>query len=196
MSRAQDTPAAGRPPPGRPRSPEPPRPVEDPVVRELPAWECWARIAAGGVGRVAVTTSDGPQVLPVNYRSFEGSVVYRTAEGGALDGAGAPVVAFEVDHLGEPPGSGWSVHLLGTARPVTDPAAITRLRTHADPRPWVGGHRERWVRVVPHRISGREIRSDGPDRGHGWGGGRQSRITVLPAAASRVTRSACADPEH
>ncbi|MEU9045695.1 MULTISPECIES: pyridoxamine 5'-phosphate oxidase family protein [unclassified Kitasatospora] len=139
-----------------------------PVLEELPAWECWARLAPGGIGRVALATEEGPVVLPVNFRVLDGTVVYRTAAGSTPAAAVGDWVAFEVDHIDEAQRSGWSVLVKGTAALLDDPDAVEHLTRRGSPDPWAGGARDVWVRVKPSSITGRRIRiSDTPTSASG-----------------------------
>ncbi|WP_407991490.1 pyridoxamine 5'-phosphate oxidase family protein [Kitasatospora sp. CMC57] len=131
----------------------------EPVPEELAAWECWAKMAPRGVGRVALTTPDGPLALPVNYRVQDATLLYRTTADGVLARAAGSRVAFEVDQLDDALGQGWSVLVTGTAEQVTEPEVLEWLARHADPRPWAGGHRDTWLRIKPDTITGRRIRT-------------------------------------
>ncbi|MFI0966295.1 pyridoxamine 5'-phosphate oxidase family protein [Streptomyces sp. NPDC021080] len=125
---------------------------------ELGPEECRARLSTHGVGRIALHTSDGLVVLPVNYSVIDGSVMFRTAPGSAPAAAVGARVAFEVDHIDEALAQGWSVLVQGRARAETGPDAVRRLDALAHSRPWAGGaERDLWVRVDEERISGRRI---------------------------------------
>ncbi|MGW7446595.1 helix-turn-helix domain-containing protein [Kitasatospora sp. NPDC054795] len=139
-----------------------------PVLDELPAWECWARLGSGGIGRLAVSTEEGPVVLPVNFRVLDATVVYRTAaESTPAAGVGGQV-AFEVDHIDEALRSGWSVLVKGTATLLDDPEVIEHLSRRGRPAPWAGGERDVWVRIRPSAITGRRIRiADAPAQSSG-----------------------------
>lgn len=126
---------------------------------ELAAWECWAKLAPGGIGRIALATSQGPTVLPVNYRVLDGTLVFRTAADGPLAAAVAGRVAVEVDQVDEATRTGWSVLVTGDASRLDDPDALQQLRRRRNPEPWAGGARELWVRVKPTDVTGRTIRS-------------------------------------
>jgi transcriptional regulator with XRE-family HTH domain len=142
--------------------PGPPPPAGPPVLEELESWECWAKLAPRGVGRVALALPDGPRVAPVNYRVLDGTVLYRTTADSTPARAVGQTVAFEVDRLDETLSRGWSVLVVGPAKLVTEPEALAWFGEHADPRPWVGGEgRDTWVRISPGRITGRAIRSAG-----------------------------------
>ncbi|WP_371494699.1 pyridoxamine 5'-phosphate oxidase family protein [Kitasatospora sp. NBC_00374] len=136
-------------------------PSPRPVVEELQPRECWAKMEPGGVGRVARSTPEGPQVLPVNYRTLDGTVLYRTTAQSTAAVAVGERVAFEVDRLDEALGTGWSVLVTGPADQVTEADAMERFGKHANPQPWVGGQRDTWVRIRPDKITGRLIRTVG-----------------------------------
>lgn len=138
-------------PPGRPGA------ADHPVLRELAAWECWAKLALDGVGRVALSTPEGPAALPVNYRVLDGTVIFRTAVGGRPASCVGERVAFAVDRIDESLRSGWSVLVTGTATPFDDPDAVEHLARSGTPDPWAGGEREVWVRIKPSTVTGRTI---------------------------------------
>ncbi|WP_344012331.1 helix-turn-helix domain-containing protein, partial [Streptomyces thermospinosisporus] len=128
-----------------------------PELRDLSPEECRARLSTHGVGRIAVTTPDGPAVVPVNYDVVDGAIVFRTAPHSVPAQAVGSEVAFEVDHLDEAMSQGWSVLAVGPAQPVTEPAAVRRLTERARSSPWAGGEREMWVSIRPTRLTGRRI---------------------------------------
>ncbi|MFE9425765.1 pyridoxamine 5'-phosphate oxidase family protein [Kitasatospora sp. NPDC006697] len=130
-----------------------------PVLARLTAEECWERLGTHGVGRIAVPVHPGPGVFPVNYSVDGHTVVYRTAEGGAAAAELGGEISFEVDHLDEHQSTGWSVLLVGVAEHVTDPGAVRRFEEQPGVRPWAGGVRDLWIRIVPGQVSGRLIRS-------------------------------------
>ena len=142
-----DTPA----PPGRaaPRS--------DSVLQTLTAAECFELLSPGGVGRVAFTTADGPVVLPLNYAMADQTVIFRTAPDTLLAGYLDGPAGFEVDRLDDALSQGWSVLVTGRAVRVTSEAEVRRLERSAGVRPWAGGARDVYVRIIPHRITGRRI---------------------------------------
>ncbi|WP_322656356.1 helix-turn-helix domain-containing protein [Streptomyces justiciae] len=120
--------------------------------------ECRRRLGTHGVGRIAVTTADGPTVLPVNYTVVDGTIAFRTAPATAPAEALGRRIAFEVDHIDEVMSRGWSVLVRGQARQAQDPAMVRRLTERAYSAPWAGGSRELWVCVDADEITGREIR--------------------------------------
>lgn len=133
-----------------------------PQMRELGAEECRRLLSASGVGRVAVSTQDGPAVVPVNYEVVDEEIAFRTAPDSVPAAAVGSEVAFEVDHVDEALSRGWSVLVVGPARVVTDPDAVRRLVDRAHASPWAGGEREMWVTIKPLRITGRRITEGGP----------------------------------
>ncbi|MFD8463207.1 helix-turn-helix domain-containing protein [Streptomyces antimycoticus] len=131
-----------------------------PRLLELDLTECRARLATHGVGRISVSTSRGPVILPVNYSMIDDAVVFRTAPDTATAAAGGTEVAFEVDHLDEALSQGWSVLVVGRAQQVTEPAAVRELADKAFTTPWPGGSRDLWLRLEPTSITGRRIQVD------------------------------------
>jgi transcriptional regulator with XRE-family HTH domain len=113
-------------------------------LHELGLHECWDRLAEHGFGRVALSTADGPAVIPVGYAVEGRAIVCHACPGaGVCQPPPGTEVAFEVDQVDEAMGSGWSVLVIGTVdRPAAD-----------------SGDRSR-VRVTPERVSGRIIRAD------------------------------------
>ncbi|WP_329331858.1 pyridoxamine 5'-phosphate oxidase family protein [Streptomyces sp. NBC_00663] len=120
--------------------------------------ECRRRLGTHGVGRLAVSTADGPTVLPVNYTVVDGTIVFRTTPAATPSEALGRRVAFEVDHIDEAMSRGWSVLVRGRARHAEDPDTVRRLTQRAYSAPWAGGRRELWVCVDADEITGRELR--------------------------------------
>jgi nitroimidazol reductase NimA-like FMN-containing flavoprotein (pyridoxamine 5'-phosphate oxidase superfamily) len=128
-----------------------------PQLRDLGPDECRARLSTHGVGRIAVSTPDGPAVIPVNYEVVDDAIAFRTAPESAPAAAVGTDVAFEVDHVDEATSQGWSVLVVGPAHVVTEPDAVRRLSERAHTKPWAGGEREMWVSIQPARLTGRRI---------------------------------------
>ena len=137
------------------------------VAEELDEAECLRLVAGQEIGRIGYSGRFGPTVLPVNYRLFEGSVVFRT-------GAGSPMdedlrtgiedaeyrIAFEVDAFEAGLREGWSVLIQGSAHHVTSAeecAAVAR----AGVIPWAVGPKDAYLRVRPTRVTGRRLRHPG-----------------------------------
>ncbi|EST36469.1 pyridoxamine 5'-phosphate oxidase family protein [Streptomyces roseochromogenus] len=133
-----------------------------PRLRDLSPEECRALLSTHGVGRVAVSDSDGrPAVVPVNYEVVDDAIAFRTAPGSVTAAAAGKEVAFEVDHVDDALSQGWSVLAVGPASVVTEPDAVRRLTQHAHTAPWAGGEREMWVSIRPMSLTGRRITSAG-----------------------------------
>ena len=128
-----------------------------PELRDLEPEECRALLSTHGVGRVAVTTAEGPAVVPVNYEVVDDAIVFRTVPGALPAAAVGAEVAFEVDRMDEAMSRGWSVLAVGPARAVTEPGEARRLTERAHTTPWAGGERELWVSIRPARLTGRRI---------------------------------------
>ena len=134
--------------------------MREPV--ELSYAKCLELLSAGDLGRAAVSTPDGPHIVPVNYAVFEESVVFRTTPWSVL-GSQPPgaLMAFEVDVADHERQLGWSVVARGRAGVVDDPAELTAIRSFWDPRPWAGGVRPVYVRLPRRELTGRRL-------GSGW----------------------------
>ncbi|MFD9389495.1 pyridoxamine 5'-phosphate oxidase family protein [Streptomyces sp. NPDC060000] len=129
-----------------------------PELRDIGPDECRTLLATHGVGRVAVSASDGhPAVVPVNYDVIDDAIVFRTAPDSTPAAAVGTEVAFEVDHMDEALSQGWSVLAVGPASAVTEPDAVRGLSERAHTPPWAGGEREMWVSIRPTQLTGRRI---------------------------------------
>jgi nitroimidazol reductase NimA-like FMN-containing flavoprotein (pyridoxamine 5'-phosphate oxidase superfamily) len=133
-------------------------PSGHPVLQTLTAAECYDLLSPGGVGRVAFATTDGPVVVPVNYAMAGQTVIFRTAPDTLLAGYLDGPAGFEVDRVDEALSQGWSVLVTGRAVRVTTEAEVRHLEQHASVRPWAGGARDVYVRIIPRKITGRRIR--------------------------------------
>ncbi len=135
-----------------------------PVLEPLDEAECLRLISPGGLGRLVYSGRFDLTVLPVNYRMYEGSIVFRTAEHSPTDEdlrtgiAGAEYrVAFEVDDVDLAAREGWSVLIQGSAHHVESEEERASVAA-AGVEPWAGGVRQLFIRITPSRITGRRIR--------------------------------------
>lgn len=132
------------------------------TLHHLTVAECWAMIAPGGIGRfLFVQPGRGPVAIPVNFKLDGDDVIFRTgSESTVAEGIHQQPVSFDVDHLDDALGEGWSVLLTGTVSVITSPAEVVRLQA-LDIEPWAGGDRNTYVRLTPTQITGRRIRVSG-----------------------------------
>jgi len=100
----------------------------------------------------------------VNYKWHDGAVVFRTARHSPMDEdlrtgitGGDYQVAFEIDDIDAAGRQGWSVLIQGPAHHV-EADAERAAAVAAGVEPWPGGERELFVRIVPSRVTGRQIR--------------------------------------
>ncbi|MFD5493907.1 pyridoxamine 5'-phosphate oxidase family protein, partial [Streptomyces sp. NPDC127091] len=128
-----------------------------PELRDLAPQECRTLLSTHGVGRIAVTTPEGPAVVPVNYEVLDDTIAFRTAPDSVPAAAVGSEIAFEVDHVDDAMSRGWSVLAVGPARVVTEPDQVRRLTERAHTAPWAGDGREMWVSIRPTRLTGRRI---------------------------------------
>ncbi len=126
----------------------------NPVLESLTTQQCEDHLAAGGIGRIVLSTSAGPVAYPVNFVFAEGAVIFRTSD--AMTDSIAGIVAFEVDHIDEAMSEGWSVLVRGHARRIEDPEerqAVALLELE----PWAGGARLNLIGIEPFEMTGRVI---------------------------------------
>ena len=134
--------------------------MEEPVV--LAYAKCRELLGGGIFGRVALCTPEGPRILPVNYSVVRESILFRTSATGVVANHdwGSPM-AFEVDHVDYADHRGWSVVATGHGERVEDPDELAQIKRTWDPRPWAGGSKPLYVRLVWDELTGRRL-------GHGW----------------------------
>ncbi|MFF8381621.1 helix-turn-helix domain-containing protein [Streptomyces sp. NPDC015661] len=126
---------------------------------EISEAECWALLDDHGVGRVAVSGHDGPEIFPVNYQVVDGEILFMTAADAPLARAAktGAAIAFEEDHVDEAFSQGWSVLVVGPVREVSDEATARTLKDAAYSTPWAGGGRDTIVVLSPSRVTGRRV---------------------------------------
>jgi nitroimidazol reductase NimA-like FMN-containing flavoprotein (pyridoxamine 5'-phosphate oxidase superfamily) len=138
--------------------------VSDVVLEELDEAECVRLITPGGIGRLVFSGSWDLTCLPVNYKFYEGAILFRTAQCGSTEEdlrtgiAHAEYrVAFEVDDFDPVARDGWSVQVQGPAHHL-DSESERAEAALAGVEPWPGGEREHFIRIRPARMTGRRIR--------------------------------------
>jgi nitroimidazol reductase NimA-like FMN-containing flavoprotein (pyridoxamine 5'-phosphate oxidase superfamily) len=118
--------------------------------------ECYAALAAGTVGRVAITAQALPAIVPVNYALDGHTIVFRTRPEGMLARAcDGNVVAFEVDQLAHDGRTGWSVLVVGVAALLFGSGALRALELNLVSAP--GEELSQFVSIAVGRVSGRRI---------------------------------------
>lgn len=124
--------------------------------------QCEQLLRAGIAGRIALSSPDGPHIMPVNYSVVESSIIVRTSPYSILGTHGrGSMLAFEVDQFDHDRWRGWSVVARGRAEVVTEPADLDRIRATWEPHPWASGNRSLYLRLPWSELTGRQI-------GTGW----------------------------
>jgi uncharacterized protein len=132
-----------------------------PDPRELDRAECERLLRNGVVGRMALSTPEGPHIIPVNYAVVDDTVVVRTSSYSVLGTYGPnAMVAFEVDHVDHDRHVGWSVVARGRAWVEVDPDQVARIRDGWQPRPWASGTRNLYLRLRWDSLTGRALGKD------------------------------------
>ena len=132
-----------------------------PESRELDPQECERLLRAGVVGRVALSTPDGPHIIPVNYAVVDGTIVIRTSSYSILGTHSRDaMLAFEIDHVDHDRHVGWSVVARGRGWFEVDPDEVARIREAWQPRPWAAGNRTLYLRIRWESLTGRTLGQD------------------------------------
>lgn len=129
-------------------------------TRDLEPVECLRLLRSGVVGRVALSTPEGPHIVPVNYAVFEDTIVIRTSTYSLLGTYGRnAMLAFEVDDVDHDRHVGWSVVARGRAWAELDAEIISAMRNIWRPHPWAAGVRNLYLRMRWENLTGRAIGS-------------------------------------
>jgi nitroimidazol reductase NimA-like FMN-containing flavoprotein (pyridoxamine 5'-phosphate oxidase superfamily) len=127
-------------------------------LRELSYAECRGLLVRQRAGRVAVSTPDGPHIIPLNYSVVDESIIFRTTPFSVLGTyARNAKLAFEVDEFDEEHRIGWSVVARGRADVVGDPEELQEIRRVCAPLPWADGARNLFFRMDWKELSGRAV---------------------------------------
>jgi nitroimidazol reductase NimA-like FMN-containing flavoprotein (pyridoxamine 5'-phosphate oxidase superfamily) len=126
--------------------------------RELSARECEALLRHGVAGRVALSTPNGPHIVPVNYSVVKDAIIVRTSPYSLLATYGRETTfAFEIDEFDRAAARGWSVQARGRVDAVVDRVELQQIRAAAEPHPWAGGARPLYLRLRWSELSGRQV---------------------------------------
>jgi nitroimidazol reductase NimA-like FMN-containing flavoprotein (pyridoxamine 5'-phosphate oxidase superfamily) len=120
--------------------------------------ECLRLLKSGIIGRVAVTTPEGPHIVPVNYSMVNDLLVFRTTPYSVLGtyGRGAQM-AFEIDNIDFEYHTGWSVVARGRGEVITDSRQLDEITSSWPPRPWASGSRNQYIGLRWTELTGRRL---------------------------------------
>jgi nitroimidazol reductase NimA-like FMN-containing flavoprotein (pyridoxamine 5'-phosphate oxidase superfamily) len=133
---------------------------EDSGLEVISLAECVRLLESNEIGRIAVSTEDGPRIYPVNYHWDGEAIVFRTSSDSTIAASEGRSCAFEVDGSDLRNRRGWSVIALGEPTvidPESNPDTVKRLERLAL-YPWVESPRDgcdRWFRLIPAPLTGR-----------------------------------------
>jgi hypothetical protein len=137
-----------------------PAPSQVEQLRVLTVRECLDCLHSRDLGRVAFQIDRDIDVLPVNYGTEGGVVVFRTGSMTRLQRSPRVRVSFQVDSWDPITGIGWSVLLKGAAREVTGGMdSFSKALRRRKVRPLAPGKREHWIAIYPSEVTGRRFRS-------------------------------------
>ncbi len=125
---------------------------------------CWRLLRTTTLGRLAVSTSAGVDIFPVNFVVDQAGVVFRTAHGTKLTAAlNGERVAFEADGLDDDLHEWWSVVIHGVAAEMTSQDQMLDALT-LPLTPFQGAGKARFVRVSAESVTGRRFAEVDPKR--------------------------------
>lgn len=127
--------------------------TESPIA-EFDDSRCLRFLATSSLGRLVTVTDGRAEIYPVNYvLSAEGTLFFRTAEGGKLSELSVhPEVLFQVDHIADD--FAWSVIVRGQARRLDGFDEIARAE-ELGLKPWIPTLKYNFVEITPERLTGR-----------------------------------------
>jgi hypothetical protein len=126
--------------------------------------ECWRLLAEAPIGRLGVLSRHAPEIYPINHEVDDRTIVFRLGRSDALFALSLhPRAAFEVDGIDLDRRTGWSVLVKGVVE-ILDVPDPRRPPVPRPPKPWPGGPRDRWIRLVPAEVTGRRIHRPGAAR--------------------------------
>lgn len=128
-------------------------------LADLSEDECWERLQSRDLARIAWNTSTGPELLPVNYVTYDGALWMRTtAHSSIAEQTDESPVAIEIDDLDPGTHVGWSVVVHGRATAFYHdedvPAEVKALRS------WAAGVRPLWLQIKAEVITGKSLSED------------------------------------
>lgn len=128
-------------------------------LRDLDREVCLQLMTRATLGRLALSTPEGPHIIPVGYALVGETVAVRTSAYSVLGtSARAALVAFQVDQVDEESRSGWSVMVRGRCYVETDSQELARVQ-EALGDPWVAGARTLYLRLPLEHVTGRVLGS-------------------------------------
>ncbi|MDE3722283.1 MULTISPECIES: pyridoxamine 5'-phosphate oxidase family protein [Nocardiopsis] len=120
---------------------------------------CFNLVATRDIGRIAFTIEGdaAPTVLPVNYALVNDTILLRSTLAGTVMRYARGYASFQVDHFDDERREGWSVLFTGRCRWVRDTGELSRIPQGRLPVPWAEGPRDQILKIVPGRVTGRQI---------------------------------------
>lgn len=133
--------------------------------------ECWERLEAMSVGRLAVAIAGKPDIFPINYVVDGNCVTFKTGAGTKFAAAALlHDVAFEIDGYEPQARTAWSVVIKGRAHEVERMEEVFAAED-LPLFPWAAHPKPNFVRITPTEITGRRFHvldDVTPDASIGW----------------------------
>jgi nitroimidazol reductase NimA-like FMN-containing flavoprotein (pyridoxamine 5'-phosphate oxidase superfamily) len=129
--------------------------TEEQPVEELLVEECWELLHGEEFGRLAYRLVDEVHMVPINYSTDAGTLLFRTGSGNKMLAAALGAdVAFEIDWHDDR--VAWSVVVRGRLRRLHEDE-VHRVEDRLV-EPWVAPLKYEVVQLLPESITGRRFR--------------------------------------
>jgi nitroimidazol reductase NimA-like FMN-containing flavoprotein (pyridoxamine 5'-phosphate oxidase superfamily) len=131
--------------------------VDEGGLDVLTRGECLQLLDTAYIGRLGLSESSLPIILPLNFAMDHESIVFCTEAGSKLQAARArDVVCLEIDDADVNNHQGWSVIVTGRLREITDPREVEAARL-LPLAPWKPTASPHFVRMSMELVSGRRL---------------------------------------
>ncbi len=142
-----------------------------PGTETMTTEECWERLGAASVARLAIAIAGKPDIFPINFVVDGASIVFRTGAGTKF-AASALLhdVALEIDGYEPQQHTAWSVVVKGRAHEVERMDEVFAAED-LPLFPWVATPKPNFVRITPTEVTGRRfhvVDDVDPDASIGW----------------------------
>jgi uncharacterized protein len=128
---------------------------DDEAILVLDENQCWQLLEGTRHGRLGLRVNDELDLVPVNFRTADRKIFFRTAPGNKLAELTInPKVIFEADGILSD--EAWSVLARGSARVLEHDEEIEFAESLAID-PWVPTYKDFYVEVMVNRVSGRHF---------------------------------------
>jgi nitroimidazol reductase NimA-like FMN-containing flavoprotein (pyridoxamine 5'-phosphate oxidase superfamily) len=133
------------------------RAAREPHLSDIKDSECRELLSEGGIGRVVFRAEGRPVAFPVNFKTLDDDVIFRSRQDGEVGAIPyEEPVSFEVDRIDDAMSEGWSVLATGTVHQVRADDQLRKVEALGI-EPWAGAERHAYFRLAVTSLTGRRI---------------------------------------